>query len=331
MVVPVFPYDPRLHSLAQLTDTRENSAITKKLAAILGTGIEIRDFEVLGYRLEKRLVLRYSVGVQNKSSDRLDMVAKSFHRSRLFKALDILDFLEKNGFDYRAADGLTVPRVRGSDPELAVIFMEFAPGLSLHSLAEKVIFPHACSSAGRILRKLHSSGAENRTVYTRMDELGNLGPILEFINDMYPEFEDVLKDRLTKLSQRDPGGPGRAVLTHRDFFDKQVLFTDKRTTLLDCDNAAIADPALDVGNFIAHLILRKLQYPDCAENIDKGIDSFIASYDVSEGHFQSRIEWWREAALLRLSALYLLRPRWRNMIPGFLIKRPEFSSGAWRS
>lgn len=318
LVVPVFPFDPRLHNLAELTDTRKDSKITDKLSYTLGTLIEIRDLEVIGYRLGKRLVLRYLLYSKKGPHRETEMIAKMYRPSRFIKALDIMEFLLKNGFGPDEGDSLTVPCVLGSDPDLAAIFMEHAPGMSLHSLIEKVIFTDACAAAGRTLRKLHSTRSVNRETYSRVDELGNLQRILELIIYMYPEFGDDFKNRFRDLTDEQPSDHQPDVLSHRDFFDKQVLFSEDRTTLLDCDNAAPADPALDIGNFVAHLTLRKMQHPHLSANIDKGIELFINSYDITEKQLRSRVLWWTRVAQLRIAILYFLRPRWRDMIPGFL-------------
>jgi thiamine kinase-like enzyme len=138
---------------------------------------------------------------------------------------------------------------------------------------------------------------------------------------MFPECSNDLYNSLNALSNNMPDDLPETVFSHRDFFDKQLLYSERRSTLLDCDNAAKADPALDVGNFIAHLTLRKLQHPNCSANIEKGIRAFIESYGNLDDRSRLRTAWWTKASLLRLSALYLLRPRWRTIAPD-LINQP---------
>ncbi|UCC80174.1 MAG: phosphotransferase [Candidatus Zixiibacteriota bacterium] len=318
LIIPIFPFDPRLKSLKRLTRFGKKSDISGSLRAILGADVELAGCEVLGYRMEKRCVLRYTVNAQNGSFTRKKVVVKAFHSSRFDKAVRILSELEKKGFNYNSPDGITIPRILRSDGELTAIFMEDIPGLSLHFLMDKAIFSQGCSAGGRALLKLHGIDTVDLKIYTISDELGNLRKLLELISNMYPEFADSFKSRFSDLSREIPEGSSKTVLSHRDFFDKQFLYSENRSALLDCDNAALADPALDAGNFIAHLILRRIQHPDCAVNIDRGIDAFIKSYDNSDRDFPERTMWWIRAALLRLSALYLLRPRWRHIGPELL-------------
>jgi aminoglycoside phosphotransferase (APT) family kinase protein len=86
--------------------------------------------------------------------------------------------------------------------------------------------------------------------------------------------------------------------------------------LLDFDNAAAGDPAQDHGNFTAHLILRGRQEPAQANNILGGMRAFEDTYESDDAALTARAAWWRAAALLRLSVLYALRPRWRHLAPG---------------
>jgi streptomycin 6-kinase len=40
---------------------------------------------------------------------------------------------------------------------------------------------------------------------------------------------------------------------HRDFYHDQIMFANGRTYLVDLDLVSLGHPALDVGNFLAHL------------------------------------------------------------------------------
>jgi hypothetical protein len=59
-----------------------------------------------------------------------------------------------------------------------------------------------------------------------------------------------LNDRLAQL----PGAP--SVLVHRDLHPGQLVAFDQRLLILDLDTCSIGDPAIDVGNLMAHLRAR---------------------------------------------------------------------------
>ena len=220
LIVPVFPFDPRLKSLQDLTRFERGSRISKALNTVLNMDIEIDSYEILGYRLGKRCVLRYMIEIKDESSYQQRIVAKVIRPSRFKKLLKISTELQMRGFDHNSPDGITVPRIVGSDSDLSVIFMENAPGMSLHFLVGKAIFPDACSAGGRTLRKLHNLDTGDLETYTIREEVGNLQRLLKLINNMYPEFGDSFRSRLNDLSDEGAGDPPVAVFSHRDFFDK---------------------------------------------------------------------------------------------------------------
>jgi hypothetical protein len=110
------------------------------------------------------------------------------------------------------------------------------------------------------------------------------------------------------------------VFTHRDLYDKQIIYSGNHTAILDCDNAVSADSAVDYANFLAHLTLRKLQFAEFSDNIEKGREAFIDAYDDHSDDFRYRVEWWKAATLLRLIFLYSYRPKWQKLIGDLIIK-----------
>ena len=107
--------------------------------------------------------------------------------------------------------------------------------------------------------------------------------------------------------------PAEVGPVHRDFYDKQVLYTAGRTTLLDFDNISPGDPAQDVGNFLSHLDLRRMQHPGTGPEIASAGEAFCESYGGQDRSFDRRVTWWQAATSLRLAGLYALRPRWHDL------------------
>ena len=112
-----------------------------------------------------------------------------------------------------------------------------------------------------------------------------------------------------------------AVLAHCDLHDGQLLDQGDALALLDFDQLACADPALDPGNLSAHLHLRALQrFP--------GADAATATAAVlalraglgrdAEPGFARRLAFYHGACLLRLALVYRLRPRWYKLAPGLI-------------
>lgn len=108
----------------------------------------------------------------------------------------------------------------------------------------------------RVLHVLHTSQVRVARRWTIDDELGMLDNRLSTLGAAHPSLAprvSLLWRRVVHLATPLHTRTSRA-LAHRDFYHDQVLFDAGRTWLLDLDCCAMGDPAMDVGNFAAHLI-----------------------------------------------------------------------------
>ena len=104
---------------------------------------------------------------------------------------------------------------------------------------------------------------------------------------------------------------------HRDFYDKQIMVSHHKVTFLDFDSLALGDPAIDVGNFIAHLKLRGIQSTGNPGHFGGIKRKFTNTYlKHAQMVSQENILLYTSAALLRLACVYLFRPGgWRLFFP----------------
>jgi len=107
-------------------------------------------------------------------------------------------------------------------------------------------------------------------------------------------------------------------LTHRDLHDGQFLVAGQSVNLLDFDLLCRADPALDAGNLLAHLVLRELQ-----RRRDPGLSGAGRAFLVGLGReeepaFEQRRLFYQAATFYRLALLYSLRPRWSGLVPALI-------------
>jgi aminoglycoside phosphotransferase (APT) family kinase protein len=78
---------------------------------------------------------------------------------------------------------------------------------------------------------------------------------------------------------------------HRDFYHDQVLIDNDHVYLLDLDLLCNGDPALDIGNFIAHIEEQCLRQFDEPHYAQLQIERFIQRYQELAGcDLRSRIE-----------------------------------------
>jgi aminoglycoside phosphotransferase (APT) family kinase protein len=122
-----------------------------------------------------------------------------------------------------------------------------------------------------------------------------------------------------RLSPASPAARSGWFAVHGDLHDRNVLCSGSGITLLDLDLFHAGDPAEDVGNFAAHLILRSLQRGAGADEGRAQAAAFFESWRNAGGKAASsavRIE--RSRALFRLACLYAFRRRWQHLVPDLL-------------
>ena len=326
LVVPIFPFDPKLTSLRDFVDLKGAKRLLQKHAAALGLSERrwsVVDCQLLGYRLERRAVLRYVLEVA-QSADRdahtQTIIARIVRQNKIKSAIESLLFLKTNGFNMDSIDRLTIPDFPCSDGDNGVYFMEAVPGELLNSLTASQKIAAGCAGAGLLLRKLHGLRTVMLPPFTRDQEMIDLEAKTSLASGIFPEISAQFVELFSSLRMEGEKlpSPSQAVVIHRDFYDKQILYSPDRLTLLDFDNLSLGDPAQDYGNFLAHLALRQLQEPTNADNIAAGNTEFLNGYGIQDENFTRRARWWEASALLRLAAIYSLRPRWRGIIPSLL-------------
>jgi thiamine kinase-like enzyme len=109
------------------------------------------------------------------------------------------------------------------------------------------------------LVKLHACELSPPRKHAIVDELSLLSDRLSEVMTQLPEKSNELQrlriervlDNCHRIAETIDEKAG--VPLHRDFYQDQILFSNDQTFLVDLDLVAIGHPALDVGNFLAHL------------------------------------------------------------------------------
>jgi Phosphotransferase enzyme family len=98
-------------------------------------------------------------------------------------------------------------------------------------------------------------------------------------------------------------------LVHRDFHDRQVLVGAGGTVgIIDFDTLAIGEPAVDLGNALAHLDLAAAQGLASSARIAEHADAFLSAYQPPPETL-ARVPVYEKATRLRLECLHAFRPR----------------------
>jgi Ser/Thr protein kinase RdoA (MazF antagonist) len=156
-----------------------------------------------------------------------------------------------------------------------------------------------CRTTGRILRRLHDSGAALDRTWTWQDELRQL------VKQAPPSTLGLARE--LGASVPDLGG-GNLVAAHRDCHPKQVVVDeDGLARWIDLDDCALAPRALDLGNMLAHLRQELLRGTRAAGVILAAEQAFLAGYGPTPDLPKQVLGQWRAVALLRLAGLAATR------------------------
>jgi Phosphotransferase enzyme family len=246
------------------------------------------EIQLVGHRLGKRAVLRIT-GRSGTHYARLRPVTSGSGEAAYQRHLALWSALE-------GRTGLTIPRPLGFVGEWGIALFTALPG-------EPPVFrgmpgyraTRDVMAALRVLQGL----AISADAHGAADELAILDAWADRTRRVFPELSRQLRAPLARVAEDllalqvlDP------VPCHRDLHEGQILLHQGGVGLLDFDTLRLGDPALDVGNLQAHLVLSGVTGR-------RSNRAFLAAMETALPHLSlKRIGTWRRAALLRLAMIY---------------------------
>ncbi len=243
---------------------------------------------LVAHRLGKRAVLRI-VGRQGTHYARLRPVTSGSGQAAYDRHVSLWTALQ-------GLDGLTIPRPMGFDPDLGLALFAALPGAP--PVFRGLPGFHATKAVMRAILTLQSLSVIAEA-HPPQDELAILQAWADRTADVFPELGRQLADPLARLTGALLALPAlRPVPCHRDLHEAQILLHQGSVGLLDFDTLRLGDPALDIGNLQAHLLLAGLQGGTSRWAYVNAMN--LAVPQLSLG----RIGIWRRAALLRLAMIY---------------------------
>ena len=207
------------------------------------------DVSVIRYRPGKRHVIRYSL------SDERRYFAKAYADGRaraIFSRSTLLaDWLEAETLNCHLARPLAL-----LDSDCAVLSAE-APGQTFTArLRAGVLSPGAWRAAGLMLATLHRIPPhvlplKESTFDCLLDEVRSTTSYVAALDSALGAAVAGQLSRLSSLSFKLPSQP--LGFAYGDFKTDHLFVEDDHLTLIDSDSACLAEPALDLGKFLADL------------------------------------------------------------------------------
>jgi aminoglycoside phosphotransferase (APT) family kinase protein len=239
--------------------------------------VRLRSARVVRHKPGSRCLIEYAVDAERAggTSELVSMLGKIRTRSADRASYALHAALRQRGFDSDSADGVSVPEPVAIIPQLHMWMQRRVPGVPATRL---LAGPGRESLARRIAEaahKLHGAGVPAVRRHGVADELRILEDRLTRVAGMRPEWRSRLQHLLglghrVAARLREPAWCG----IHRDFYPEQILVDGTRLYLVDLDLYCLGDPALDIGNFSAHLTEQGLRFtgdPDALEDAEAAL------------------------------------------------------------
>ncbi|MGI8650652.1 MAG: phosphotransferase family protein [Rubrobacter sp.] len=264
----------------------------KVLSAALGT-LEVKSASLVRYRAGRRALISYNL----TDSER-------------FGSLIVLGKIRARGTDERShavqselhEAGFPVPRTLGLVPEFSMWLQENIVGVEATALLGGNEGLLVAADSARLVKRLHGSGVKpRRKPHTLADEIGVLEERLPLVVARRPELAGRI-ERLLGGSRKLACGikePEAKTGIHRDFYQDQVLFAEDSPYLLDLDLYCEGDPALDAGNFLAHIAEQSLREHDDPAALSSLGDAFLGEFVGGEEELAERVSLYRTLTLVR--------------------------------
>ncbi len=302
VLLQLFPFDYRLPTLRACLDAEQ-------VSVALGQPQAFSTCEPKGYRPGMRCQIHFQGADGRSAYGKLAIEAESGRSFALHERIH--DDGRRNGHRFY------IPRPLAYLPGLKLTVIEGGAGTSvLDVLRSDCMADAAMTAIAAALADLHALDiVPVQRVYGPRDESQLVTGWVELVAQLFPDAAEELHAVAARLQASEPSTHPARAFVHRDFYDKQILLGGEGLCFLDMDTACHGDPEIDVGNFCAHLQLRGLQggtLPRCRD-LETG---FRCAYPKPLE--SARVDWYRRAALLRLTCGYMLRPNWRHLAPRLL-------------
>ena len=219
----------------------------------------------------------------------------------------------------------TVPRSFGFVEPLRLVLLEAIPGAPRISqlLRERLnnepaadgtpTLEDATDWAASVAAGLHTSGIGLGPSRRAEDELSELKQALAVLERVSPGLATGFQDWLASVAAcAAASDPWPACFSHGDFSPSQLVFSGAQCGLIDFDTVCQAEPALDLGQFLAYLRLAACKAGGAAstdgnETSERVCARFLEAYMNACGYapeerdrLQARVRLYEMVSLLRL-------------------------------
>jgi len=306
MVVHVFPIDGELPALVGATDRQRMIDIfAETLPEALTGQFSVQDLRMVpvNYARRYRCVLRYEIAALapgNKIQHRevYGKIATDSHGAMIAPVIAALrEWLLTNSSAFQ----FNIPHSLGFRPDLQLSLLEAIPGSpQINQLLKarlngadaqngELTLEQALETCARIANALHTSNIRLGRRRTLDDDLSGLRRDVHSVQRSSPELGGQFQAWLERIeAYAEESDPLRPCFSHGDYTYAQLIFDGQQSGLVDFDTVCQAEPALDVGQFLAYLRVaahkaRKAATPGAAAIGEQLGEHFLSAYIAAAG------------------------------------------------
>jgi hypothetical protein len=304
MILSIFPIDGMIPTLVEATDPDTiASLLTQTLPEAVSGEFLIKDvrLDLAHYGRYERCVLRYSI-------DGEQTVTKTPHHITVYGKVDaigsgsltvsIISALKERLQEPEVPYRFRIPQALGYFPELKLLLMEALPGKPFFkellktwsgksgprsgngsNLQEnEIALEQAVRSCALIAATLHGSNIQLGPPRTLDIQVADLREETKAIGRTFPELRAQIDSWINEtlaFSQLYPSMP--FCFSHGDFTYTQLIFDGSSGGLVDFDSICQAEPAQDLGHYLAYQRLNIIKDQDPDSPIDPKAIEYLCS------------------------------------------------------
>ncbi len=296
LALTVFPVTASLPTLVEATDATLMTAVLRQL--VEDERISVRSVELVVFRRGRGCVLRYTLDSYPHPIVYGKVGYTAYSPELVRRALD--DLASRTAA--RQGARLRFPRVLGHSRRLELSLAAEVPG-SRPDLGAPLQAEQAVDAAAEAAAALHSSEIAVGAHRTAADEIDRARQSVDLIRADAEELAEWLGEVLDSLkATAATTKPESRVFSHGDFTPSQLLLDGSTTGILDFDKICQAEPALDLGRFLAYLRfgLEKRGTANAASLTAR----FLEAYRGTRRHLapEARVHLYEVASLVRMAA-----------------------------
>jgi len=301
IMVGLFPNDNKINSLKHLDGGKNQKRIFRKLfpqRQELWKG----KLQTLNYSPERRYV-----GVI-KTKNGFQAVVKFYDDVRFPKS-------KNNANIFKSQKHLRITQCIGCNDQKRILGFEWVNGKELGTmlLEEPKAAITIVKKTGMALAELHSQKVKGLGNLIPKDEAVKFTAVADLLKFICPHLTDQVEQLGNWLQFHMYSAMSVTTPIHGDFKANQVIVDPiGGTTFIDFDNAALGDPRLDLGSFIAYLHYESLLGKISTNLFLKLKDSFLKTYQAKTGQTFVDLELFIAARLFKLAyrPFRLCQPNW---------------------